>query len=154
MTNEQFQDLILAKLEQLDTKFDKRMDSFEQRLDSVDHRLGVLDQRIDSLDQRIDSLDQRVGALDQRMDSLDQRMNSSEQRMETVEQQIAILNQKVDNLPTREEIHAIVAEQQQDVVGLLEINLKTAKRLEAKIDIIQQRIFENEADIQLLKRAR
>ena len=126
MTNEQFQDLILAKLEQLDTKFDKRMDSFEQRMDSVDQHLVILDQR----------------------------MNSSEQRMETVEQQIAILNQKVDNLPTREELHAIVAEQQQDVVGLLEINLKTAKRLEAKIDIIQQRIFENEADIQLLKRAR
>lgn len=78
--------------------------------------------------------------------------NSSRQQFQEIRQEVQEVKATINKLPTREELYQIVGEQQKDVIGLLNLSIAGTKRLEAKIDLIQQRIFENEADIQLLKK--
>jgi len=61
------------------------------------------------------------------------------------------IESKISQLPTREELYAIVTEQQKDVIGILKTIQSDTKKINAKIDILNDRTFENEADIRLLK---
>ena len=62
------------------------------------------------------------------------------------------LDTKIDKID--EKIERIGNEQQKDVLKLLELNSKKIDRLDAKFDILNHRVFEQEADIQLLKKAK
>jgi hypothetical protein len=78
--------------------------------------------------------------------SMDDRLTSVEQNMATKED-ITRLENKID---------AVAVAGQQDVMGMLKhIEKKTdgIERVEFKLDVLNRRIFEQEADINMLKEA-
>lgn len=65
---------------------------------------------------------------------------------------IARLDTKIDL--AIENVDKLAVEQQRDVVAMLQVLSTRTERIETKIDILNHRSFEQEADIQLLKKAK
>ncbi len=67
---------------------------------------------------------------------------------------ISNVKDDISKLPTREDLNQVIREQQKDVLSILSlVNIKI-ERVETKIDILQTRCFEQETDIQLLKKVK
>ena len=93
---------------------------------------------------KITSVEDRVASVEGRLVSVDGRLTSVEQNMATKED-IARLENKID---------AVAVVGKQDVMGMLKhIEKKTdgIERVEFKLDVLNRRIFEQEADINMLK---
>ena len=58
------------------------------------------------------------------------------------------------NMVTKADVEYIVSEQQKDVKAILEIILEKTERMETKMNLLERRTFENETDLQLLKKAK
>lgn len=62
-----------------------------------------------------------------------------------------------ETMVTKDYLDKVILEQQKDVIGLLKIideKTETISRVDAKLDALNERTFEHEADIRLLKKAR
>lgn len=102
--------------------------------DQVAQRLDKMDQKFDKIEQRLDKMDQRFDKVEQRLDKMDQRLDRVEQRLDAV--------------PLREEMERGFA----DVIAMLKVTQEQLTRVDTKMDILNERSLENEADIRLLKK--
>jgi prefoldin subunit 5 len=98
----------------------------------------VLEQLV-SMNNRFDKLDGHMGNIEGRIDKLDSRMDKLEQRLEEESVKNAKRSDAVDR-------------GFEDVIAMLTLMQEDIRRLDAKTDIVNERAFENEADIRLLKR--
>jgi uncharacterized protein YdcH (DUF465 family) len=89
--------------------------------------------------EQLVSMNNRFDKLDGRMDKLDGRMDKLEQRLEEESVKNAKRSDAVDR-------------GFEDVIAMLTLMQEDIRRLDAKTDIVNERAFENEADIRLLKR--
>lgn len=158
MTNEEFQKQILEEIQGLR----KDMNSMEQRMNSMektmDKRMGSMEKRMDSMDKRMTSMDKRVDSMEKTMATKDD-LNVVNQRLENLEGQMSETNgiarallHRTDELDAKFEslLHATATK---DFVAKLATKDDVAK-VEHKIDALNVRLFQQEADIQMLKKVK
>jgi outer membrane murein-binding lipoprotein Lpp len=64
-------DIILSKIEELNTK----VDSLDSKVDGLDTKVNSLDSKVDGLDTKVDSLDSKVDGLDTRVNNLEDNLS-------------------------------------------------------------------------------
>ena len=88
MDNQQFQNAVLDKLEQLTT----RLDSMDNRMDSMEANMATKDE-LAGIEKSMDTLATQVGTLDKKVDRLDIKVDCLDIKVDR-------LDKKVDNLQT------------------------------------------------------
>lgn len=104
------------------------------RLDGMDKRFDKIDARLDKIELRLDKIETRLDQMDARLDNLEGQIAENSGLIEALLHRTEELDAKYDgllqNTATRESI----------------------TRLEAKFDVLNQRLFEQETDLYLLKK--
>ncbi len=135
MAEDKILNLILSKIEALDTKFDK-----------LDTKVDKLSDRFDKLDSKVSKLDSKVAALDSRVDSLE--VNLSNFRGE-------FNNFRNETNETLARIEKRVNATFDQVGGLSEYRTKTEAQLdniESDMSYYARKQVENEKEIYKLER--
>jgi chromosome segregation ATPase len=141
--------LILSKIEALDTKFDKldtKVDKLSDRFDKLDSKVSKLDSKVSKLDSKVSKLDSKVAALDSRVDSLE--VNLSNFRGE-------FNNFRNETNETLARIEKRVNATFDQVGGLSEYRTKTEAQLdniESDMSYYARKQVENEKEIYKLER--
>ena len=115
----------------------ERFEHLEKMLEQLIHMVGhnnavteELCQRMDRLETKVDNLEAKVNSLEIKVNSLEDKVNGMETRVnsgfEGLIGMIHLLGEKTEAIP----------------------------RIEAKMDVLNERLFEQEAEINLLKRAK
>jgi len=134
--------LILSKIEALDTKFDK----LDTKVDKLSDRFDKLDSKVSKLDSKVSKLDSKVAALDSRVDSLE--VNLSNFRGE-------FNNFRNETNETLARIEKRVNATFDQVGGLSEYRTKTEAQLdniESDMSYYARKQVENEKEIYKLER--
>lgn len=74
------------------------------------------------------------------------------EQFEKIDQRFSRLEAKVDNLPTREELHAAIKEQQKDVMALLQLMDSKLTDLQDTQIVIQETIGKHEISLGVLRK--
>ena len=108
MTNEEFQMIVLEKLGNIDTRFDKieaRFDNLETRFDGLEIRFDNLETRFDGLEAKVDSLETRFDGLETKVDRLEIGQGEIKREIRVITEQTVELsefrfevNEKLDRL--------------------------------------------------------
>lgn len=114
-----------------------RFDHLEKMLAQLIHMVGHNNAVTEELCQRMDRLETKVDNLETRMDSLEAKVNSMDAKVNGLETQV---NSGFEGLI--------------GMVHLLGKKMEAIPRIEAKMDVLNERVFEQEADINMLKRAK
>lgn len=122
----------------------ERFDHLEKMLAQLIHMVGHNNAITEELCQRMDRLETKVDNLETRMDSLEAKVNSLEAKVNS-------LDAKVNGLETQVNSGF---EGLTGMVHLLGKKMEAIPRIEAKMDVLNERVFEQEADINMLKRAK
>ncbi len=122
----------------------ERFDHLEKMLAQLIHMVGHNNAITEELCQRMDRLETKVDNLETRMDSLEAKVNSLEAKLNS-------LDAKVNGLETQVNsgFDGLTG-----MVHLLGKKMEAIPRIEAKMDVLNERVFEQEADINMLKRAK
>lgn len=115
----------------------QRMDNIETRFDSFETKVDKLKAKVSNLETRFDNLETRSDKLETRFDNLEVRFDKLEAKAESLETK---MDNGFDGL-TR-------------MVHILGDKTEAIPRIESKIDVLNHRLFEQEAEISLLKRAK
>ena len=159
---------ILGRLDRMEqqneTRFDsleKRFDSLEVRFDKLENRVGNLESRFDTLEGRFDALEGRFDNLEGRFDNLEGRFDTLEGRFDALEDRFTTLEGRFDNLEgqVRENTDLLKAIQHNTEVlnaKVEALTLTTASkdavaRLDAKFEVLNARLFQQEVEIHQLK---
>ena len=159
---------ILGRLDRMEqqneTRFDsleKRFDSLEVRFDKLENRVGNLESRFDTLEGRFDALEGRFDNLEGRFDTLEGRFDALEDRFTTLEGRFDTIEGRFDNLEgqVRENTDLLKAIQHNTEVlnaKVEALTLTTASkdavaRLDAKFEVLNSRLFQQEVEIHQLK---
>ena len=159
---------ILGRLDRMEqqneTRFDsleKRFDSLEVRFDKLENRVGNLESRFDTLEGRFDALEGRFDNLEGRFDTLEGRFDALEDRFTTLEGCFDTIEGRFDNLEgqVRENTDLLKAIQHNTEVlnaKVEALTLTTASkdavaRLDAKFEVLNARLFQQEVEIHQLK---
>ena len=159
---------ILGRLDRMEqqneTRFDsleKRFDSLEVRFDKLENRVGNLESRFDTLEGRFDALEGRFDNLEGRFDTLEGRFDALEDRFTTLEGRFYTIEGRFDNLEgqVRENTDLLKAIQHNTEVlnaKVEALTLTTASkdavaRLDAKFEVLNARLFQQEVEIHQLK---
>ena len=159
---------ILGRLDRMEqqneTRFDsleKRFDSLEVRFDKLENRVGNLESRFDTLEGRFDALEGRFDNLEGRVDTLEGRFDALEDRFTTLEGRFDTIEGRFDNLEgqVRENTDLLKAIQHNTEVlnaKVEALTLTTASkdavaRLDAKFEVLNARLFQQEVEIHQLK---
>ena len=159
---------ILGRLDRMEqqneTRFDsleKRFDSLEVRFDKLENRVGNLESRFDTLEGRFDALEGRFDNLEGRFDTLEGRFDALEDRFTTLEGRFDTIEGCFDNLEgqVRENTDLLKAIQHNTEVlnaKVEALTLTTASkdavaRLDAKFEVLNARLFQQEVEIHQLK---
>lgn len=159
---------ILGRLDRMEqqneTRFDsleKRFDSLEVRFDKLENRVGNLEGRFDTLEGRFDALEGRFDNLEGRFDTLEGRFDTLEGRFDALEDRFTTLEGRFDNLEgqVRENTDLLKAIQHNTEVlnaKVEALTLTTASkdavaRLDAKFEVLNARLFQQEVEIHQLK---
>ena len=159
---------ILGRLDRMEqqneTRFDsleKRFDSLEVRFDKLENRVGNLESRFDTLEGRFDALEGRFDNLEGRFDTLEGRFDALEDRFTTLEGRFDTIEGRFDNLEgqVRENTDLLKAIQHNTEVlnaKVEALTLTTASkdavaRLDAKFEVLNARLFQQEVEIHQLK---
>lgn len=70
-----------------------------------------------------------------------------------LKEEIAKVNTRLDNMPTKTDLEKTIAEQQNDVIALLErtATKEDINKLNAKFEVFNSRLFHQEAELYELK---
>ena len=159
---------ILGRLDRMEqqneTRFDsleKRFDSLEVRFDKLENRVSNLESRFDTLEGRFDALEGRFDNLEGRFDTLEGRFDALEDRFTTLEGRFDTIEGRFDNLEgqVRENTDLLKAIQHNTEVlnaKVEALTLTTASkdavaRLDAKFEVLNARLFQQEVEIHQLK---
>ena len=159
---------ILGRLDRMEqqneTRFDsleKRFDSLEVRFDKLENRVGNLESRFDTLEGRFDALEGRFDNLEGRFATLEGRFDALKDRFTTLEGRFDTIEGRFDNLEgqVRENTDLLKAIQHNTEVlnaKVEALTLTTASkdavaRLDAKFEVLNARLFQQEVEIHQLK---
>ncbi len=146
MTNEEFQALVLQKLEKLDVVAEK-VDKIETSMASLDARMGKLEMRMDGLELRMSNLEMRMDGLETRMSSLETRVDGIETQLKETNGFVQALIHRTDELDAK--FDGLLTKTA-TVAAVEEIKIVSA-RMEKKIDILSHRVAAQDGEIELLK---
>ncbi|SDF27316.1 hypothetical protein [Sporomusa acidovorans] len=152
MSEERF-DRLEKMLIQHQNQLNQMQTMMEQLIKMVGHNNAVTEElceRVDKLETRFDNLETRFDKLETRFDNLETRFDNLETRFDNLEARFDNLETRLDNheLQTQAGFQGLTA-----MVNLLGEKLDAIPRLEAKLDILNNRLLETETDVRLLKKA-
>ncbi|WP_434131960.1 hypothetical protein KIAC18_003795 [Sporomusa sphaeroides] len=136
----------------------ERFDHLEKMLAQLIHMVGhnnaiteELCQRMDRLETKVDNLETRMDSLEAKVNSLEAKLNSLDAKVNSLEAKLNSLDAKVNGLETQVNsgFDGLTG-----MVHLLGKKMEAIPRIEAKMDVLNERVFEQEADINMLKRAK
>ncbi|WP_371378593.1 hypothetical protein [Sporomusa aerivorans] len=136
----------------------ERFDSLERMLEQLIHMVGhnnavteELCQRMDRLETKVDNLEAKVDRLEAKVSILETKVDSLDARVGTLETEVSSLKIRLDSLECKVDrgFAGLTG-----MVQLLGEKTDAIPRIEAKIDILNNRLLAQEAEISLLKRAR
>ena len=152
---------ILGRLDRMEQQNETRFDSLEKRFDSLEVRFDKLENRVSNLESRFDTLEGRFDNLEGRFDTLEGRFDALEDRFTTLEGRFDTIEGRFDNLEgqVRENTDLLKAIQHNTEVlnaKLEALTLTTASkdavaRLDAKFEVLNARLFQQEVEIHQLK---
>ncbi|NCB77887.1 MAG: hypothetical protein EOM42_12515 [Negativicutes bacterium] len=152
---------ILGRLDRMEQQNETRFDSLEKRFDSLEVRFDKLENRVGNLESRFDTLEGRFDALEGRFDNLEGRFDTLEGRFDALEDRFTTLEGRFDNLEgqVRENTDLLKAIQHNTEVlnaKVEALTLTTASkdavaRLDAKFEVLNARLFQQEVEIHQLK---
>ncbi len=88
----------------------------------------------------------------EKLESLETRMSGIENGLGGIEGRMTGIESKVAELPTRQELHAVVAEQQKDVIAMLQLLDKKLSDIQEDMKSITEIVGEHEVKIRTLIR--
>ena len=145
---------ILGRLDRMEqqneTRFDsleKRFDSLEVRFDKLENRVGNLESRFDTLEGRFDALEGRFDALEGRFDTLEGRFDTLEGRFDNLEGQV---RENTDLLKAIQH-NTEVLNAKVEALTLTTASKDAVARLDAKFEVLNARLFQQEVEIHQLK---
>ncbi|HWR44865.1 hypothetical protein [Sporomusa sp.] len=109
---------------------EEQFDRLEKMMEQLIHMVGHNNAVTEELRQRMDGLEIKVGSVENKVDSLESKIGTLETKMDSG---FAGLTGMVDLLGEKTE---------------------AVQRIESKLDVLNHRLFEQEAEINLLKRAK
>lgn len=115
----------------------ERFDHLEKMLTQLIHMVGHNNAVTEELCQRMDRLETRMDSLETRIDSLETKVSSLEAKVTGLETQVSSGFEGLTGM-----------------VHLLGEKIEAIPRIESKIDVLNERLFEQEAEINMLKRAK
>lgn len=129
----------------------ERFDHLEKMLAQLIHMVGHNNAVTEELCQRMDRLETRMDNLETRMDNLETRIDNLETRIDNLETRINNLETKVNFLENQvhDGFEGITS-----MLHLLGEKTEAIPRIESKLDVLNGRLFEQEAEINMLKRAK
>ncbi len=137
MDNEKFQELVLKKLD--------KVDSLGEKLDSLDGKVGSLDKKADSLDAVVNSLHNKVASLDYKVNSLDEKVDSLDERQGNLECDFKLMFKMMSDFSDK--LNRI-----ENIVVRIENDTTTRVRaLFEKYDIHNNRLENHESRIKVLE---
>jgi chromosome segregation ATPase len=155
------------KLDQMDQRvgnLEIKLDQMDQRVGNLETKLDQMDQRVGNLETKLDQMDQRVGNLETKLDQMDQRVGNLETDTKQIKLQTGNLEAKTASLETemrqefadmrarldalQQTVDRIEHQQQDEVVGMLRLVKGKTEIHEYKIDSLNKRLLEAEANIQ------
>jgi chromosome segregation ATPase len=128
-------------------RFDHQEKMLEQLIHMVGHNNTITEelcQRMGRLETKVDNLEAKVNSLETKVDNLKAKVNSLEIKVDNLEAKVNSLEIKVDS----------GFEGLTGMVHLLGDKTEAIPRIESKLDVLNSRLFEQEAEINLLKRAK
>ncbi|SCM81591.1 conserved hypothetical protein [uncultured Sporomusa sp.] len=121
-----------------------RFDHLEKMLAQLIHMVGHNNGVTEELCQRMDRLETRMDSLETKLDNLEVKVNSLETKLDNLEAKVNSLETQVNN----------GFEGLTGMVQLLGEKTEAIPRIESKLDVLNGRLFEQEAEINMLKRAK
>lgn len=75
------------------------------------------------------------------------------QQMDNLEKEVVKINTRLDDMPTKADLEKAIGEQQKDVIAMLErtATKDSMSRLDTKIDLLNNKLFQTETDLAMLK---
>ena len=159
---------ILGRLDRMEQQNETRFDSLEKRFDSLEVRFDKLENRVGNLESRFDTLEGRFDALEGRFDNLEGRFDTLEGRFDALEDRFTTLEGRFDTIEVRFDTLEGQVRENTDLLKAIQHNtevlnakvealtLTTASkdavaRLDAKFEVLNARLFQQEVEIHQLK---
>ena len=145
---------ILGRLDRMEQQNETRFDSLEKRFDSLEVRFDKLENRVGNLESRFDTLEGRFDALEGRFDNLEGRFDTLEGRFDTLEGRFDNLEGQVrENTDLLKAIqhNTEVLNAKVEALTLTTASKDAVARLDAKFEVLNARLFQQEVEIHQLK---
>ncbi|MEA4835973.1 MAG: hypothetical protein VB133_12640 [Anaeromusa sp.] len=145
---------ILGRLDRMEQQNETRFDSLEKRFDSLEVRFDKLENRVGNLESRFDTLEGRFDALEGRFDNLEGRFDALEGRFDTLEGRFDNLEGQVrENTDLLKAIqhNTEVLNAKVEALTLTTASKDAVARLDAKFEVLNARLFQQEVEIHQLK---
>ncbi len=145
---------ILGRLDRMENQNETRFDSLEKRFDSLEVRFDKLENRVGNLESRFDNLEGRFDTLEGRFDALEDRFTTLEGRFDTIEGRFDNLEGQVrENTDLLKAIqhNTEVLNAKVEALTLTTASKDSAARLDAKFEVLNARLFQQEVEIHQLK---
>ena len=145
---------ILERLDRMEQQNETRFDSLEKRFDSLEVRFDKLENRVGNLESRFDTLEGRFDALEGRFDNLEGRFDTLEGRFDTLEGRFDNLEGQVrENTDLLKAIqhNTEVLNAKVEALTLTTASKDAVARLDAKFEVLNARLFQQEVEIHQLK---
>ena len=138
---------ILGRLDRMEQQNETRFDSLEKRFDSLEVRFDKLENRVGNLESRFDTLEGRFDALEGRFDNLEGRFDTLEGRFDNLEGQV---RENTDLLKVIQH-NTEVLNAKVEALTLTTASKDAVARLDAKFEVLNARLFQQEVEIHQLK---
>ena len=138
---------ILGRLDRMEQQNETRFDSLEKRFDSLEVRFDKLENRVGNLESRFDTLEGRFDALEGRFDNLEGRFDTLEGRFDNLEGQV---RENTDLLKAIQR-NTEVLNAKVEALTLTTASKDAVARLDAKFEVLNARLFQQEVEIHQLK---
>ncbi|XEQ91867.1 Major outer membrane lipoprotein Lpp [Sporomusa carbonis] len=152
---------LCQRMDRLETKVDNleiKVNSLETKVDNLEIKVNSLETKVDNLETKVDNLEIKVNSLETKVDNLEIKVNSLETKVDNLEIKVNSLETKIDNLESKVGcLEAKVDNGFEGLTGMVHLlgdKTEAIPRIESKLDVLNNRLFEQEAEINLLKRAK
>ena len=158
------QEQIIKRLDNLESSHTALANTVDKMETKIDERFTKVDERFTKIDGRITKIDERFTKIDRRFTKLETKVDNLNNKVDYLNNKVDYLNNKVDNLQGQLQentaiLHALEHRSQVQGAETEGLKLGTAtkvavERIETKLDLLNTRLFQQETELQSIKRAK
>ncbi|MCX7780175.1 MAG: hypothetical protein N2491_04545 [Negativicutes bacterium] len=101
MTNEEFQKLMLQKMDSIENRIgamETRIGSMEAKIDSMEAKIGAMETKIGAMEIKIGAMEIKIGAMETKIGAMDEQLDENTQIIKALMHRTEEINAELHNL--------------------------------------------------------